>query len=256
MVLRADGIVIAITATPLLDDTSNLRFRRLLVSKPANITWADSKRHANHSSRRGRRICSRRSQTSTLWPSMPNSHARLARVAAASRATGRKSSPRADDAHRCQRLRMACRHTPAVRPLRGIRDLEVRSIAHPDLGEAQGPAARTLCRWRGRWPAAPIPCGFCASGGWRRNWPRHASCGRSRSSPSRFHVGIASIAIWNGWAQRSPCSASRRHAAASRSHRVESASCALVANATGHPGARGLRGSRSHTASSRSKKSR
>ena len=112
------------------------------------------------------------------------------------------------------------------------------------------------CRWRGRWPAAPIPCGFCASGGWRRNWPRHASCGRSRSSPSRFHVGIASIAIWNGWAQRSPCSASRRHAAASRSHRVESASCALVANATGHPGARGLRGSRSHTASSRSKKSR
>ena len=91
--------------------------------------------------------------------------------------------------------------------------------------------------------------------GWR-NWPRHASCGRSRSSPSRFHVGIASIAIWNGWAQRSPCSASGRHAAASRSHRVESASCALVANATGHPGAQGPRGSRSHTASSRSKKSR
>jgi hypothetical protein len=39
---------------------------------------------------------------------------------------------------------MACRDTPAVRPLRGIRDLEVQSIAHPDLGEAQGPAARTL----------------------------------------------------------------------------------------------------------------
>jgi hypothetical protein len=52
-VVRADGIVIAITATPLLDDTSNLRFRRLLVSTPANIAWADSKRHANHSSRHG-----------------------------------------------------------------------------------------------------------------------------------------------------------------------------------------------------------
>jgi hypothetical protein len=187
---------------------------------------------------------------------MPNSHARLARVAAASRATGRKSSPRADDAHRCQRLRMACRHTPAVRPLRGIRDLEVRSIAHPDLGEAQGPAARTL-----------LPLARAVARGADTVWVLHVGRLEEELAAPRFLWQVAFVAFeisrrhrvhrdLNGWAQRSPCSASRRHAERRAATGSKSASCALVANATGHPGARGLRGSRSHTASSRSKKSR
>ena len=71
-------------------------------------------------------------------------------------------------------------------------------------------------------------------GVWRRNSRRRGSCGRSVLWPSRSHADIASTAISNGWAPRSPCTCFRP---ACRSGRPRHGRICGTATPAGSPGA-------------------